>query len=102
MTVRFPLGHNHHKLVEDFLSRSPSATPAITPDPKAARHQLHAAEAARNLAVSCEPSTERLAAPGYGLAPFPIWGGAAYAIEMLADEALAQPPKHGIGVPEHG
>jgi hypothetical protein len=52
--------------------------------------------------VSCEPSTERLAAPGYGLAPFPIWGGAAYAIEMLADEALAQPPKHGIGVPEHG
>jgi hypothetical protein len=48
MTVQFRLGHNHHKVVEDFLSRAPGATSAITLDSKAARHQVSAAEVARD------------------------------------------------------
>lgn len=48
MTVQFRLGHNHHKVVEDFLSRSPGATSAITLDSKAARHQSQTADVARD------------------------------------------------------
>ena len=86
MTVQFRLGHNHHKVVEDFLSRAPRATSAIILDAKAARHQLNAAEAARDkgIAVFYEPGTERLADAGHGLEAFPIWAGAPYAIDALA------------------
>ncbi len=92
MTVQFRLGHNHHKVVEDFLSRSPGATSAITLDPKATRHQLQTADAARDQGISVffEPSTERLAEPGYGLESFPIWGGAPYSIDVLAADLRAR------------
>ncbi|MGI8793712.1 MAG: hypothetical protein ACR2H3_11140 [Acidimicrobiales bacterium] len=92
MSVQFRLGHNHHKVVEDFLSRSPGATSAITLDPKAARHQLHAADAARDrgMSVFFEPSTERLAKPGYRLDTFPVWDGAPYAIDVLAADSPAR------------
>lgn len=86
MTVQFRLGRNDHKVVEDFLSRTPGATSAISLDPKAARHQVHAAEAARDRGVSVflELSTERLADPGFGLETFPIYGGAPYILDALA------------------
>lgn len=89
MTVQFRLGHNQHKVVEDFLCRSPGATSAITLDPKAVRHQHGAAEAARDrgIAVHFEPSTERLADSGFGLDSFPLWRGAPYAIDKLATDA---------------
>lgn len=92
MTVQFRLGHNHHKVVEDFLSRSPRATSAITLDSKAARHQVHAAEAARDqgLWVFYEPSTERLSERGYGQEAFPTWAGAPYEIDVLAADLRAR------------
>ena len=88
MTVQFRLGHNHHKVVEDFLGRRPGATSAITLDPKAARHQVHAAETAReqDISVFFEPCTERLAEPGHGLDTFPMWAGAPYVTHALASE----------------
>lgn len=86
MTVQFRLGHNHHKVVEDFLSRTPHATAAITLDSKAGHHQGQAADAAREHGVSVfyEPSAERLAEPGYGLESFPLWVGVPYSIDDLA------------------
>jgi hypothetical protein len=92
MTVQFRLGHNHHKVVEDFLSRSPAATSAITLDAKAARHQVHAAAVAREHGISVfyESSTERLADPGYHQDAFPAWSGVAYAVDVLAAGLLAR------------
>lgn len=86
MTVQFRLGHNHHKVVEDFLCRNPGATSAITLDPKATKHQVQAAEAARERSISVffEPCTERLADAGHGLDAFPMWAGVPYVTQGLA------------------
>ena len=69
MSVEFRLGHADHKVVEDFLTHHPAGVSAIVLDPKAARHQQHAAEAAREAGVDVifDPATERLTGPGFDL-----------------------------------
>lgn len=86
MSVQFRLGRNDHRVTEDFLSRTPRATSAITLDPKAARYQAAAAEAARDhgISVFVEPCTERLTDAGFGLDAYPMWAGAPYNTDALA------------------
>lgn len=66
MGVVFQLGHNDHKVVDDFLRRRPVGVSGITLHAKASRHQQAAAEAAQamDLSVFFNPATERLTAPG--------------------------------------
>ena len=93
MGVEFRLGHGDHKVVEDFLAGGQSsATAAITLDPKAARVQRGAADAAREAGVNVfyDPATERLASEGYGLERFPAYGGRPYSIEALAADSGAR------------
>ncbi len=46
MGMVFQLGHNDHKVAEDFLLRRPAGVEGITLHAKAARYQQAAAEAA--------------------------------------------------------
>lgn len=88
MSVQFQLGHVDHKVIEDFLNRSPLATSAITLHPKFAGRQERAAEAARDRGISVffEPATERLAHGGYNMDGFPIWSGAPYDVDILSSD----------------
>jgi len=67
--VEFRLGHQDHKKVEDFLSRSPAGVSSVVLDTKAAHHQSGAAEAARDAGVGVifDPQTDRLCEPGFDL-----------------------------------
>ena len=67
--VQFRLGHNDHKVVEDFVSTAPTGVAAIAVDAKHLRVHAGAVEAARTagLAVYIEPLTERLVAEGFSV-----------------------------------
>ncbi len=92
MSVVFQLGHNDHKVVEDFLLRRPAGVSGITLHAKAARHQQAAAEAAQETgaAVFFNPATERLTAPGYVMHDAPYYAAAPYDIDALAADTAAR------------
>ncbi|PZT91583.1 MAG: hypothetical protein DI630_29340 [Gordonia sp. (in: high G+C Gram-positive bacteria)] len=86
MTVEFRMGHQDHNKVEDFLSRKSAGVGAIAMHSSAARHQIAAAEAAREAGVDVlyDPRTERLSQGGYGLEKIPGYLPTPYDLETLA------------------
>lgn len=92
MGVQFRLGFNDQKVVEDFVSRGPSATSAIVLDPKADARQRQAAEAATAAGVDVlwDPATQLLAYEGFGLEKFPMWRGQRYDPARLATSLPAR------------
>lgn len=93
MGVEFRLGHQDHKKVEDFLSRSPAGVSAIVLDTKVARHQTGAAEAARDadVAVIFDPQTDRLCDPGFDLPGLAYYRpGLMYDVDRLAVDAASR------------
>ncbi|HUU96292.1 MAG TPA: hypothetical protein VM487_11175 [Phycisphaerae bacterium] len=103
MSIRFRLGPNDHKPVEDFLSREHAGIGAITLDTKAARYQAAAAAAAidAGLQVYWEPAVERLAEEGFGLDKFPLWTGQPYNIDNLSADQAARAALVGLTVEKH-
>lgn len=93
MGVEFRLGHQDHKKVEDFLSRSPAGVSSIVLDTKAARHQTGAAEAARDagVAVVFDPQTDRLCDSGFDLPGLAYYrAGQVYDVNRLATDASSR------------
>jgi hypothetical protein len=93
MGVEFRLGHQDHKKVEDFLSRSPAGVSSIVLDTKAARYQTGAAEAARNAGVDVifDPQTDRLCDPGFDLPGLAYYRpGLTYDVDRLAIDAASR------------
>ncbi len=92
MGVVFQLGHNDHKVAEDFLLRRPAGVEGITLHAKMARHQQAAAEAAQaaGAGVYFNPATERLTEPGYVMHEAPYYAAAPYSVDALAADAAAR------------
>lgn len=90
--VQFRLGHGDHKVVEDFLSRRPPGVSAIVLDPKWARYQQGAAEAARSagVAVHFDPATERMTHPGFTVPGAPYCTGRLHDPARLVHETDAR------------
>lgn len=91
MSVEFHLGHQDHHKVEDFLASDISGVRGIVLDGKAARHQLVAADAAREagLDVFYAPGTAQMAYddPDGRLNNLPAYGGQKHDIDALAASA---------------
>lgn len=93
MGVEFRLGHQDHKKVEDFLSRSPAGVSSVVLDTKAAHHQSGAAEAARDAGVGVifDPQTDRLCEPGFDLPGLAYYRpGLIYDVDRLAVDAASR------------
>lgn len=92
MGVEFRLGHGDHKVVEDFLTHHPAGVAAVVLDPKAARHQEHAAEAAIEAGVEVyfDPATERLTGPGFDMPSLNYARNGLYDTVVLASDPRAR------------
>lgn len=65
--IEFRVGHNQHRVVDDFLSDGPPGVGGIVVEGDKLRHQSAVATTARQhgLAVIVETGTERLVGPGF-------------------------------------
>ena len=88
----FSSAHKTIDKVEDFLARRPNGVSFITLSAKAAKHQIQAAEAAKDLGlhVLYDPRTDRMAAadPDGQLEGLPAYGGALLDLDTLASNPV--------------
>lgn len=91
MGVGFHLGYTDHHKVEDFIARGAAGVDSITLHAKSARHQVAAADAAREAGIDVlyDPRTERMADidPDGQLSGLGAFGGTQLDIDMLASNS---------------
>jgi hypothetical protein len=90
--VQFQLGHNDHRVVQDFLERGPDGVGAIMLPAKQARlgSEAAAAAAALGIGVLFDPMTERLVAPGYSVTGLGYHSDDPYDVDLLSRDPAAR------------